>query len=218
MYLPRKTKKGHALTVVSRKSVNGFIEHGLRIIAAKPQLFFHQTLTFPLPITDAKTAKVVFTKFIKGVLKFYAKNDMAVVYFQERRKVDGTIHFHVCFLFFNAERLPGRYSRRRRDFRTDIFKRWNDLNGGSAVHPANTLEEHPFNQDSLLYFARALTVTDESESTRRAETNWWGGFNNHVVFARYPEPIARQQRKAMFDTIFKRSIVKLEAATRNGVV
>jgi hypothetical protein len=34
MFIPRKSKKGHILTVVSRKSVNGFIEHGLRIIAA----------------------------------------------------------------------------------------------------------------------------------------------------------------------------------------
>jgi hypothetical protein len=79
------------------------------------------------------------------------------------------------------------------------------LNGGQAVHAANTLEEHPFNQDSLLYFARALTVADESEPTRRAETNWWGGFKNHVVFAHSNEPITRQQRKAMFDKFFRRT-------------
>jgi|GEM_PF-2770388 len=204
MFVPRKSKKGHTLTVVSRKSVNRFIESGLRIMSAKPFLYFHQTLSFPTPILDGKAAKLVFNKFVKGVLKFYLKHEMAVAYVQETRK-DGTIHFHVCFLFFYADKLPYCPSRMRRDFRTDIFNRWNALNDGKAVHAANALTEHPFNQNSLNYFARALVVDDKS--TERTETNWWGVFNKQVISHRCTTP-TKQERKAMFDAFFKKLPLK----------
>jgi len=200
MFVPRKSKKGHTPTLVSRKSVNRFIESGLRIMSAKPFLYFHQTLSFPAPVLNGKTAKLVFNKFVKGVLKFYQKHEMAVFYVQETRK-DGTIHFHVCFLFFDAAKLPYCASRMRRDFRTDIFSRWNALNDGKAVHAANALTEHQFNQDSLNYFARALIVDDKS--TKRAETNWWGVFNKQVISRQCTTP-TKQQRKAVFDAFFKR--------------
>ena len=201
MFVPRKSKKGHAPTVVSRKSVNRFIDAGLRIISANPFLYFHQTLSFPSAVTDAKAAKVVFNKFIKGVLKFYQRHELAVAYVQERRKRGGTLHFHICFLFFNPNNLPYAPSRMHRDFRTDIFNRWNALNGGRAVHIANGLTEHPFNQDTLRYFARALVV--DGESTKRAETNWWGWFNKELVLNRSTAP-TKQQRKAVFEDFFKK--------------
>jgi len=191
--------------MVSRKSVNRFIESGLRIMSAKPFLHFHQTLSFPTPILDGKAAKLIFNKFVKGVLKFYQKHEMAVFYVQETRK-DGAIHFHVCFLFFDADKLPYCDSRMHRDFRTDIFSRWNALNDGKAVHAANALTEHQFNQDSLNYFARALVVGDKS--TKRAETNWWGMFNKQPVLSRSAVP-SRQEKKAMFDAFFKRPNCKL---------
>jgi hypothetical protein len=204
MFVPRKSKN-HAPTMVSRKSVNRFIESGLRIMSAKPFLHFHQTLSFPTPILDGKAAKLIFNKFVKGVLKFYQKHEMAVFYVQETRK-DGAIHFHVCFLFFDADKLPYCDSRMHRDFRTDIFSRWNALNDGKAVHAANALTEHQFNQDSLNYFARALVVGDKS--TKRAETNWWGMFNKQPVLSRSAVP-SRQEKKAMFDAFFKRPNCKL---------
>jgi hypothetical protein len=204
MFIPRKSKKGHMPTIVSRKSVNSFIESGLRIMSAKPFLYFHQTLSFPSPVLDGKAAKVVFNKFVKGVLKFYLKHELAVAYVQERRK-DGTIHFHVCFLFFEAAKLPYCPSRMRRDFRTDIFSRWNALNDGNAVHAANALTEHAFNQDSLLYFSRALVVDDKS--TKRAETNCWGLFNKKLILNRSTAP-TRQEKKAVFDSFFKKPMLK----------
>ncbi len=200
MFVPRKLKKGHAPTVVSRKSVNRFIDAGLRIVSAKPCLYFHQTLTFPAPVIEARAAKLVFNKFVKGVLKFYHRHEMAVAYVQERR-LDKSLHFHVCFLFFDAAKLPYCDSRMHRDLRTDIFSRWNALNGGKSVRAANKLGLHEFNRETVSYFARALVVGDES--TRRAETNWWGLFNKQVIFRRCSAP-TKQQRKAEFDAFFKK--------------
>ena len=198
MFFPQKQKPKHFSTLVSRKSTNRFIEHGLRVISAKPHLYFHQTLTFPTPILAAKDAKLVFTRFIKCVLKFYRTNSMSVFYVQERRK-DRAIHFHVCFLFFCADQLPYAPSRMRRDFRTDIFNRWNRLNGLKAVRVANALIEHQFNLDSLEYFARALIVVDESIS--RAETIWWGIFNRQQIASRGSAPTS-QQKKTVFNNFF----------------
>lgn len=200
--------------MVSRKSVNRFIESGLLIMSANPFLHFHQTLSFPTPILDGKAAKLVFNKFVKGVLKFYQKHELAVFYVQETRK-DGAIHFHVCFLFFDAAKLPYCDSRMHRDFRTEIFNRWNGLNDGKAVHAANALTEHQFNQDSMNYFARALIVDDKS--TKRAETNWWGMFNKQLILNRSTVP-TRQQKKAVFDAFFKKPSAKPARATnRNGI-
>jgi hypothetical protein len=214
MHVPRKAKKGHTPTVVSRKSVNRFIDTGLRIMSAKPCLYFHQTLSFPAPVVDARAAKLVFNKFVKGVLKFYQRHEMAIAYVQERR-LNRTLHFHVCFLFFDADKLPYCDSRMQRDFRTDIFSRWNALNGGKSVRAANTLEPHEFNRETVSYFARALVVGDES--ARRAETNWWGLFNKPVILRRCTAP-AKQQRKAMFDAFFKKSSAKprVRAAVTNS--
>jgi hypothetical protein len=214
MFVPRKRKSGHIPTLVSRKSANGFIEYGLRIIAAKPYRYFHQVLSFPAAITDAKTAKRHFTKFMKQLLKFYGMNDMACIYAQETRENQNAIHFHVCILFFNPNNLPFCESRMYRDFRTDIFKRWNELNQDKLVHDANKLKERQFNQESLYYFARALNVTDESERTTRTATNWWGGFNTKIIFARSTRPTI-QERKVVFDAFFKKPTVKRRFTKRN---
>lgn len=210
------------MTFVSRKSVNRFIEHGLRIIAAKPMLFYHQTLTFPAALTEAKTAKAIFNKFIKSVLKFYQQNDMAVMYVQETRTRYDAIHFHVCFIFFSADKLPFCKSRMRREFRADIFKRWikhSSQNDSEPVHCANKLEEHEFNKDSMLYFTRALTV--DSEHTKRAETNWWGCFNNELILNRSPAP-TKQEKKSVFDLFFKKpspkQAIKLRQTGKNELI
>ena len=205
MFVSRKSKKGHAPTIISRKSVNRFIDSGLRIMSAKPCLHFHQTLTFPIPIVDARTAKLLFNKFVKGVLKFYQKYEIAISYVKEKRERDNTIHFHLCFLFFDAHKLPYCNSRMQRDFRRDIFSRWNVLNGGKCVRAANTLEAHEFNRETVNYFARALVVDDEF--VHRAETNWWGLFNKQVILRRCTEP-TKQQRKVEFGALFKKSMAK----------
>lgn len=214
MFVPRKSKRGHTPTIVSRKSVNRFIESGLRIMQAKPFLYFHQTLSFPAPVLDGKAAKLVFNKFVKGVLKFYQKHEIAIAYVQEARK-DGTIHFHLCFLFFDADKLPYCDSRMQRDFRTDIFRRWNALNGDKSVHAANMLEPHEFNCETLNYFAKALVVDDKS--AKRTETNWWGVFNKQPILNRSTVP-TRQEKKAVFDSFFKKPASRLtRAVNRNGI-
>jgi hypothetical protein len=213
MFVPRKSKKGHAPTVVSRKSVNRFIDTGLRIMSTKPCLYFHQTLTFPTPIVDARAAKQVFNKFVKGVLKFYQKHEMAIAYVQERR-LDRTLHFHVCFLFFDANKLPYCDSRMQRDFRTAIFSRWNALNGGKSVHDANKLEPREFNRETVNYFARALVVDDKL--TKRTETNWWGVFNKQPILNCSAVP-TRQEKKAVFDAFFKKPSLKLHRAAEQRV-
>lgn len=200
MFVPRTKKKyNHISTAVSRRSVNRFIGQGLRIIAAKPFCHLHQTLTFPTPTTDAQQAKAVFTRFMKGVLKVYSRHALSVFYVQEKR-TDGTVHYHVSFLFFDRDNLPFAPSRLRRDFRTDIFRRWQHLNS-SVVHDANELNEHPFDLETLRYPARALLVSDAP--TKRGETIWWGVFNKQPVLNRSTEPTKAQTRHA-FDALFKR--------------
>jgi len=201
MFVPRTKKKyHHEARTVSRRSANRFIAQGLRIIAAKPFRHLHQTLTFPAPTTDAQQAKAVFTRFIKGVLKVYSRHAVAVFYVQERRR-DGTIHFHASFLFFDGDNLPFAPSRLRRDFRTDIFRRWQTLNPG-VVHDANELNEHVFNLESLRYPTRALLVSDAP--TTRGETVWWGVFNKEAIGCRSTEPTPQQVKEA-FGALFKRS-------------
>src|ERR1039457_4562172 len=105
MFIPKRKKAGHTMNKVSKKSVCNFIERGLRIKAAKPVLHYHQTLTFPEPILEEKHAKSIFEKFMKQVVKAYKDNELSIYYVQERRK-DRTLHYHVNFLFFAANKLP----------------------------------------------------------------------------------------------------------------
>jgi hypothetical protein len=65
----------------------------------------------------------------------------------------------------------------------------------------------------LLYFARALIVADESESTKRAETNWWGRFNNKLILDRSTDP-ATHERKTVFDSFFKKPSLKQQRAAK----
>jgi hypothetical protein len=189
------------MNIVSKKSINRFIERGLRIIAAKPVLYYHQTLSFPKPIIETKDAKKTFVIFIKQVLKAYRGNKMSIHYVQERRK-NGTIHYHLCFLFFAADKLPYVSSRLYRDFRTDIFNRWNRLNDLKVVRVANKLKEHSFNFDSINYFAKGLVVSESS--TERTETNWWGTYNKQYILNRATAP-TKDEVKIAFDTFFKKS-------------
>jgi hypothetical protein len=201
MYIPKRRKNGHAMNKVSKKSVNRFIERGLRIIAAKPVLYYHQTLSFPKPIIETKDAKKIFVKFIKQVLKAYRDNEMSIHYVQERRR-NGTIHYHVSFLFFDADKLPYAKSRRYRDFRTDIFNRWNRFNDLKAVRVANKLKEHLYDFDSINYFAKGLVVSEGS--TERSETNWWGTYNKEYILNRTTAP-TKNEVKFAFGIFFKKS-------------
>jgi len=210
MFIPIRKKPRHVLNSVSRKAVNNFISFGLRVIQANPLYYFHQTLSFPVPVVVAKEAKQIFNKFVKSVLKFYEKNDLGIYYVQERR-TNGTIHYHVCFFFFSADKLPFAPSRMKRDFRTDIFKRWSKHNyrneNCKPVHDANELNEYKFTLEKTIgYFTRALVVPDKPP--KRAETIWWGTFNKENVLKRSTER-TKEQVKAAFNKLFKKS-------SRNG--
>ena len=186
---------------VSKKSVYRFIERGLRIQAAKPVLHYHQTLTFPEPVFEVKQAKRVFVKFVKQVLKAYKNNEMAISYVQETRK-NNSLHYHVNLLFFAADKLPFVPSRMYRDFRTDIFNRWNGLNDFNCARVANKLKEHVFDLDSINYFAKGLHVAEGS--TKRPETNWWGVYNKEYIDSRSIAP-TKQEIKFAFGVFFKES-------------
>ena len=120
----------------------------------------------------------------------------------------------MCFLFFDADKLPYCDSRMQRDFRTAIFSRWNALNGGKSVHDANKLEPREFNRETVNYFARALVVDDKF--TKRTETNWWGVFNKQPILNRSTVP-TRQEKKAVFDAFFKKPSLKLHRAAEQRV-
>jgi len=178
MFIPIKRKTGHIPTEVSKKSINRFIRIGIKIAEAKP-VHFHQTLTFPQPFPDEKTAKKVFNKFMKGVIKYYGKYGLAALCIQEKRKNGETIHYHVCFLIFTPDRFPFAPSRLDRDFRTDLFKRWNSVNGGNADRTANALIQHDFGFDTINYFASALEIVEHPP--KRSKTNWWGLWNKELI-------------------------------------
>lgn len=188
------------MTLTSKKSVNGFINYGLRVMQSNPYHYFHQTLSFPTPITDAKTAKGIYFKFIKSVLKFYKSDDLAVFYKQERRSKDQTIHFHVCFLFYKQSCRPSTFLK---DFRADVFKRWSNhaTQGDSRpVHDANKLKEHDFSMKSIMYFTSSVVIDDKS---KRPETNWWGVFNKKLITNCSVEP-TKEQTKEAFSKLFKK--------------
>jgi hypothetical protein len=203
-FIPKRIKDGHTLKRVSRKSVNKFIDYGLRIISAKPCLYFHQVLSFSPSVFDPVQAKKMFNRFIKVIEDEYKNNELAGLYVMEKR-ANSSLHFHACFLFFREDKLPFSKTRRRREFRTDIFNRWSKLNVSKLAHVANELVEHKFDLKSLDYFCQALHVLDTSTvrgQTTRDKTNWWGRFNKKAVLSRSTAPTMRQ-RKAAFNQFFK---------------
>ncbi len=156
------------------KSVRCFLSVGLQIEAAKPIHYFHQTLSFPQPVYDAAYAKTTFNRFIKATNKWYRKYGMVILYVQERR-ANGAVHYHVCFTFFDPSNLPFAASRMERDFRTDIFERWDKTIGGGCVHPANQLRTHTFDFESLEYLVKTVEIPDLPPD--RKKTEWWGKRN-----------------------------------------
>ena len=171
-------------------------------MSAKPCHYFHQTLTFPIDVFDAKHAKKIFTNCMKDVLKLYKNNELAVLYVQERRK-DLTNHFHVCFMFFDEKKLP--FDRDiYKDFRADIFKRWSNhvnFNQFKATRKGNKLRQHEFNLKSLNYFCQDVQVAEGR--TKRGEVNWWGCFNRDVFLSRSAAP-TKHQKKTVFNEFFKK--------------
>lgn len=195
-----RLKNNHIIRQISRKSINRFLGFGLRIVEAKPCIYFHQTLSFPGLMSDAIVAKTIFTKFIKGVLKYFDNNELSVFYVEERRESQAAIHYHVAFLFFSPEKLPFSPSVLHRNLRAHIFKRWNDVNNGKAVHAANQLHEHQFNEASIDYFSRAVSVTNGS--TKREGTIWWGAFKKEHVESRSSKPTT-DEINCLFEKLFK---------------
>ena len=97
MWVPYREKDNHILTTVSRRSVGRFLNQGLRIIEAAPHQHFHQTLTFPIfpsPMTNAKQAKRVFNRSMKGLLKFYHDNELSAFYTHVLARADPGRHRH----------------------------------------------------------------------------------------------------------------------------
>ena len=201
MFIPIKRKYDHCPTEASIKSVKGFIRTGIKIAAAKP-LYFHQTLTFPLPFPDEEAAKQKFNKFMKAVIKFYGKHGLAALYVQEKRKSDESIHYHICFLIFTPDSFPFQPSRFYRDFRTNLFNRWNNLNNGKLARGANELKRHELNFDTINYFAGALEVLETPP--KRGRTNWWGLWNKELVNKCLFNP-TKEQINHWFDEMFNKS-------------
>lgn len=201
MFIPFKRKEGHIQRTVSKKSVNRFLKTGLQIMAAKPKVYFHQTLTFATPVYDARLAKAIFNKYMKAVMKKYKVNGLVALHVQERRN-DGSQHFHVCFLIFALHRLPFEPSRLYRDFRTDSYRMWHNLNDGETVHKANRLIPHEFNFETIYYFCQALEVSENPPE--RAETNWWGLWNKKLVYNSGFKP-SKTEVEQWFNEMFKKS-------------
>jgi hypothetical protein len=170
-------------------------------MAAKPDFYFHQTLTFPKPIYDTKNAKLIFNRFMKGVMKHYGNRGLSALHVQERRR-DGTLHYHVCFLIFTPDSFPFAPSRIERDFRTDLYRRWNNLNNGESVHDANRLIPREFDFDTINYFCGALEVS--KMPPKRAETNWWGLWNKELVNNCLYNP-SKAEVRHWFNEIFKKA-------------
>jgi len=160
MYYPIASfNNRHQKVKVSKDSVFNMLKLAARIAYSLPLPAFslHQTLTFPIEIKDEKVAKITFNKFLKSLFKKYAKFDLAAFYMTERRKNEG-IHYHVFFFFFDGENLPFHHSRMEKDFRGDVFQRWNELNGGHCVHPANRIKIQRFDKTSIAYYVKTLRI------------------------------------------------------------
>lgn len=201
MFVPYNQKAGHLPAEISGKSINRFIHAVLRIQAANPVIYFHHTITFAEPVLDLKVAKTIFNRFMKGVMKRYGQCGLAALHVQEKR-TNSVIHYHVCFLLFTPDEFPYFKSRLYRDFRTDLFKRWNKLNAGNSVHAANTMESREFDFATINYFCRALRIIDGP--TKRSETNWWGQWNKKLINNRSANP-SKADVNHCFNELFRRA-------------
>jgi hypothetical protein len=192
-------KNDHVPLQVSKKAMTCFLSTGLQIMAAKPVCYYHQTLSFPQCMLNATQAKAIFNKFMKATDKKYKKYKMMTFYIQERR-FNGAVHYHVCFLFFDSGNLPFCPSRMERNFRTDIFKRWDKANGGNCVHPANAMEVHDFDLETLRYFVKAIEIPDLPPE--RKEVIWWGVRNSSALAQRLPNAATKQEIQTTFKELF----------------
>ena len=184
------------------KAMKRFIGWGLRLMAAKPVYCFHQTLTFPEPVQDPKQAKTTFNRFMKAVDKHYGRNGLVAFYIQEQR-ANGEIHYHVCFLFFDPQNLPFSPSRMVRDFRTDIFGRWNELNEMKCVHPGCKLKDHSFDLDTLRYFVKATRVMMQPPARRKVV--WHGIWNKKSLPEEPFQNPTKHEIQTAFTALFKKA-------------
>lgn len=201
MYYPiTNFNNRHQKVSVSKDSVMNMLKWASRIAFSLPMPAFslHQTLTFPIEIKDAKTAKNTFNKFLKSLFKKYEKFDLAAFYMTERRKNDG-IHYHIFFFFFDGANLPSPLSRMEKEFRSDVFKRWNELNGGDCVHPANSLKIQAFTKNTIAYFVKTLRIP--KKQTPRSDTINWG-IRGKTVLMKYTKENPKELAKQLFEKLF----------------
>jgi hypothetical protein len=71
-----------------------------------------------------------------------------------------------------------------------------------SVHDANRLIHREFNFETINYFCRALEIPDVPP--KRAETNWWGLWNEELVNKYHYNPSTNEVRN-WFNEIFKQS-------------
>jgi hypothetical protein len=149
---------------------------------------------------------------MKGVIKHYGRHEFAALHVSETTKKQ-RVHFHVCFLFFDRENLPFFPSRMEQDFRADIFKRWNRINGEKSVHQGNKLESREFNMVTTAYCVKTFEI--RRNKPKRPKILFWGIWGKKTLL-RHTQPVAKQRLKEEFKRLFckpRRRTVNLGSAT-----
>jgi hypothetical protein len=204
MYYPRiPRKKGHSIVKVSKRSVLNLLRAAARFAfpSKYPDFSFHQTLTFPVAVTDAPAAKSVLNQYLNCLFKVFGKYDLAAFYMTERRK-KSEIHYHVIFCFFNSDNLPFAPSRMERDFRTASFQRWNSVNQGACIHDANALAPRRFDLKTIQYFVKTLRIPKHPQN--RPETINWG-IRGKSTLDKYAPEQPPEMAEQLFDKLFAES-------------
>ena len=207
MFVPRELfKHDHRYRTVSRKSVRRFLN--LMRLIPQGHLLYHQTLSFPAYWRDVAEARSRLERFLKTVCKRFQECEMGAVFAEEFRR-NGTVHYHVYFFFFDESLLPFDPSRRRRDLRTYLFKRWKSVNGGNCAHRGNSLTVREFSPMSVAYLVKTLQVPEKSPP--RDDVVWWGK-RKREVFQRRPP--ANVQVDSAFERYFRKGRCRRRLVSR----
>jgi hypothetical protein len=135
----------------------------------KPELCFHQTLTFSPPELDVCKAKKALNRLLDNLCGQFP--GMAVVYAAERQR-NGGVHYHALLFFFDETDFPFARPAMLPRLRAEFFRAWNDLNGGRLARAANLMKTSNPNVNYL---------TKPAHPNGAKIERWWGKRNGALL-------------------------------------
>ena len=130
------------------------------------------------------------------------KTEMASLYVEEHQG-DGSVHYHVLLLIFDTNQLPVSPEKTRNWMQSEVFRRWNKVNGDALYAGANKLNQYQMNQRSLEYLLKGISVT----KTQGRTVNWWGCRNKALIRAN-SSPVSNADVSRVFGEVFPQASIR----------